>query len=252
MKLARANHRFFPLQIPAQAAQLETMANLSEFELDRVRSSVFFGSLPPLVLDGLLNSSRLVTLQAEQSLFVQGQRANAVFAVVEGLIKLTVEKPDGNEVLVETFHAGMSFAEALAFGNKVYPVSATALVDSKVLIAPSEVVQIEVRNNPEAASAILAATYQHLHGLVRQIEELKGNSGTERLARYILARVGASNENAEIEIPFDKRVLASLLGMKPESLSRAFRRLAEFGVSSQRRVIRVSAPRALQDYLEPK
>ena len=228
------------------------MASFSELDLGRIQASVFFGSLPPSMFDALLRKSRLTTLHAGQRLFVQGEQANAVFAVVEGLIKLTVEKPDGSEVLVETFHAGTSFAEALAFGNEVYPVSATAIVESKVLIAPSEVVQYEVRKNPEAMSAILAATYRHLHALVRQIEDLKGNSGTERLARYILARTDASVGKSAMEIPFDKRVLASLLGMKPESLSRAFRRLAAFGVSSERRVIRLSDPAALKTFVERK
>ena len=213
-------------------------------------ASVFFGSLPDDVRSSLIDQSRVVTLSPGQHLFHKGEVANAVFAVVDGLIKLTIERRDGQEILVETFHSGTSFAEALAFGDGVYPVTASAIVQSRVLVAPKPVVQRELHSNPQAVHSLLSATYRHLHGLVRQIEELKGNSALERLAHYILAKFHEGDSVTEIEIPFDKKVLASLLGLKPETLSRAFKRLADHGVSTEKRVIRLQDATALRAFLD--
>ncbi|MEO0913395.1 MAG: helix-turn-helix domain-containing protein, partial [Pseudomonadota bacterium] len=100
--------------------------------------------------------------------------------------------------------------------------------------------------------AVLASTYRHLHALVKQIEELKGNSGLERVARYIRASVDLDHGETEMVIPFDKKTLASALGIKPESLSRAFRRLEDHGVRVEKRKIIVTDAHALENFLNRK
>lgn len=214
------------------------------------RATFFFGALPETMFDDVYAQSRLVSFDANETLFIQGTPADAVFAVIEGMVKLTVERKDGQEIVVETFHAGTSFAEALAFGNEHYPVSAIALVPSRILVAPSKVLQTALTRHPEAFGDILAATFAHLHRLVRQIETLKSNSGTERLGHYILTHVADGDKRAEIQIPYEKQVLASLLGMKPETLSRAFRRLRDHGVALEGRLIRLEDADALRGFLD--
>ncbi|QMU58851.1 MAG: cyclic nucleotide-binding domain-containing protein [Boseongicola sp.] len=223
---------------------------LAKSDVEAAKTAIFFGSLPPPVFDAILQRSRIIEVKAGQTLFHQGENAAAIFAVLNGMIKLTVTKRDGEEVVVETFAAGSSFAEALAFERSPYPVSAAALVDSRILMAPSGAVRAAVHDNPDAFSAILAATYRHLHHLVRQIEQLKSDSGLERLGHYILARSEVAQFPNEVEIPVEKKVLASLLGMKPETLSRAFKRMREHGVKVDGPIIRLDDPSALRRLLD--
>ena len=81
-------------------------------------------------------------------------------------------------------------------------------------------------------SSILSATFVHLHGLVAQVEALKaadrGAAGGESPAGAgALSKAGACEK---MTLPYDKVLIAGRLGMKPESLSRAFARLKEQGV----------------------
>ncbi|MEO0914457.1 MAG: cyclic nucleotide-binding domain-containing protein, partial [Pseudomonadota bacterium] len=110
-----------------------------------------------------------MSLETDQALFREGEHATAVFAVLDGLVKLTVGRQDGREILVEMFHRGTSFAEALAFSDAVYPVSATAIVLSRLVSAPIPAVQNALGANPDGFRAVLASTYRHLHALVKQI-----------------------------------------------------------------------------------
>ena len=118
-----------------------------------------------------------------------------------------------------------------------------------MLAAPIPAIQKALSADPEAFKAILSATFRHLHSLIRQIEELKGNSGLERVALYIEARIDTTVGKTEFELPYSKKTMALALGMKPESLSRAFRRLANHGVVIENRKITVSDPIALRDFL---
>ncbi len=220
--------------------------------LDIVRRSPFFGSLPKEVFNFITERSEIVDLDGGQTLFNQGELSDAVFCVVAGLIKLTRHQSDGDEAVIDVFQPGQSFAEALAFRADRYPASAVSLVNSSVFVAPSSVVQTAIQNNPEAFPAILAGAYAHLHQLVHQIESLKANSSLERLARYIIAATESSRDSDAAELPFEKQVLASLLGMKPETLSRQFKRLEPHGVVLNRRHIILRDRKALMRLLEPR
>ena len=187
---------------------------------------------------------------AGATLFSQGDVSDAVFCVVSGLVKLSIHQSDGAEAVIDVFQPGHSFAEALAFRSETYPASAVALVDSAVFAAPSGVLQDVLQNHPEAFPAILAGTYAHLHKLVRQIESLKANSGLARLIHYILAVTESASGAENMTLPFEKQVLASLLGMKAETLSRSFRRLEPHGVVVDGRQITVRDRKALRRLLE--
>jgi CRP-like cAMP-binding protein len=214
------------------------------------QSSVLFGSLPEPVFQAIMAHARVQRLEPGQTLFHVGYQATAAFCVLSGLVKLSINQRDGTETVIEIFHAGQSFAEALAFRSAVYPATGTALVESRVLTVSMDALRAELYANPEAFGAILGATYAHLHKLVRQIEQLKSNSGLERLVQFILAL--KPDEDGAVEIPFEKRVLASLLGMKPETLSRTFRRLEELGVEVSGRRFMVGDRAALRALLDSR
>ncbi len=68
--------------------------------------------------------------------------------------------------------------------------------------------------------------------MMSELERMKVNTTTERLADYLVDMVEVRGKEGRIILPFEKVILASVLGMKPESLSRAFRALKKVGVHS--------------------
>ncbi|WP_368413215.1 helix-turn-helix domain-containing protein, partial [Dongia sp.] len=82
---------------------------------------------------------------------------------------------------------------------------------------------------------------RHWRLLSRQLKDQKLRSGTQRLGAYLLTLSdGRTSGRAEIEMPMDRRTLASWLGMSAETLSRALAQLKPVGV-------RVSGRRAVID-----
>lgn len=69
--------------------------------------------------------------------------------------------------------------------------------------------------------------------MVRQIAELKLKTTAQRLGGFLLTLTDIDSGPATVRFPYDKRVVAGILGMKPESLSRALARLSTIGVRSQ-------------------
>lgn len=222
---------------------------LSQACIDCLKQTVFFGMLPEMVFDRVIPRARLTDVAQGQAICNQGEIATAVFCVVEGAIKLTVSRANGHDVVVDIFHNHSTFAEALLFREDTYPVSGVALTDSQVVVVPKSVLEAELRAEPDTLPTLLTATYMHLHRLVRQIEHLKASSGRQRVAEFILALSDHDGGASVIRIPYEKQTLASMLGMQPETLSRAFKRLADCGVHVDGPTVEIRDRAALEAFV---
>ena len=171
-----------------------------------------------------------VMLKPHEWLFRQGDLATAFFIVIDGLVKLYRLTPSGDETVIHVLQKGESFAEAVAFTGNRYPATAEAVTDARVGRVPADHIVRCIRESPDIALAMIASTSQHLHHLVQQVEQLKAQSGVQRVAEFLASLSLAVRGRCALALPYDKLLIAGQLGLKPESLSRAFARLRTIGV----------------------
>lgn len=152
--------------------------------------------------------------------------------------------------MVGVFTKGSSFGEAVAFRHDTYPVAAEAVTDCVLIRIEADMILRQIRENPEVAISILSATFVHLHGLVAQVEALKAQTGAQRVAEFLLELAPCRDGSCEVTLPYDKVLIAGRLGMKPESLSRAFARLKDQGVTIRQNTAQIDDVSALRDYVE--
>lgn len=198
--------------------------------------------------DLLLKSSRVRMFDRGAILFLQGERANAIYIVLEGWIKLYRIAPNGAEAVVGVFTKGRSFGEAVAFSHDVYPVAAEAVTDCKVIRIEADAYLRQIRENPQFAVSVLSATFLHLQSLVSQVEALKAQTGAQRVAEFLLELSPCVEGECEVMLPYDKVLIAGRLGMKPESLSRAFGKLRDFGVTVRQNHALIADIESLRDF----
>jgi CRP-like cAMP-binding protein len=212
--------------------------------------SVLLSSLPAAVADTVFSRSHVVTCERGATLFLQGAPAHSVFVVLAGWIKLFRIAQNGAEAVVGVFTRGQSFGEAAAFRNDVYPVAAEAVTDTRLLQVRAATILDLMRSSPEVCNAMLAATFLHLHALVGQIEQLKARTGPQRLAEFLLDLCPVQEGACAVTLPYEKALIAGRLGMKPESLSRAFARLRSEGVRVNQSQAVIADVGRLRTYLE--
>ena len=195
------------------------------------RQSLLLAAAPETVVQAVLASARLREFDRGATVFLQGERASAIYIVAEGWVKLYRIAPNGAEAVVGVFTKGRSFGEAVAFRHDTYPVSAEAVTDCSLIRIEADAFLRLLRDNPEVAIMMLSATYVHLHSLVQQVEALKAQTGAQRVAEFLLELATCTQGACEVVLPYDKFLIAGRLGMKPESLSRAFVKLRGQGVT---------------------
>ena len=214
------------------------------------RQSLLLANVPAQALDRILAQARMRELERGATIFLQGETATGVYIVAEGWVKLYRIAPNGAEAVVGVFTRGDSFGEAVAFKSDPYPVSAECATDCRLIRIDTDVILRLIQNEPELAVALLSSTFAHLHRLVGQIEQLKAQTGAQRVAEFLLELAPCGEGQCEVTLPYDKVLIAGRLGMKPESLSRAFAKLRDQGVRIRQNVAVIDDIALLRDYSE--
>lgn len=207
-------------------------------------------SLPEQHVETLLNCAHFRRFDRGETLFIQDENATVVHLVIDGWVKLYRVAPNGSEAVVSVFTRGESFGEAIALRGGNYPVSAEAVTACDLMMIPASALISMMKKDPEVCVTILAATFTHLHSLVAQLEQLKAQTGAQRVAEFLLSLAGAEKGGCTVTLPYDKVLIAGRLGMKPESLSRAFGRLKIAGVKVAKNHAEIADLDRLRDYAE--
>jgi CRP-like cAMP-binding protein len=217
-------------QLPAGARS--TTMDSRDWQI--VRSTPLFGTMPQDVALSLIGNQPVRSFEKGTTLFQQGEPASSFFVILDGWVKLFRITPDGSEAVVAVFRRGETFAEAAIFLGGRYPVSAEVVTNARLARIDGEMLRRRIREQPDLALAVLASSSYHLKALVEQIEQIKVLSAPQRIADFLVRLAPVKEGTCVIELPYEKALIASRLGMKPESLSRALAKLRPLGVSVDR------------------
>ncbi len=206
-------------------------SKLTAGDLQIITRIAVFRGLKPETVEHIISPATAAMLRPHETLFRQGDPATAFFIVIDGWVKLYRITPAGEETVIHILTKGDSFAEAVAFTGSQYPATAEAISEARIVRIPADHIVRAIRESPDIALAMVASTSQHLHHLVQQVEQLKAQSGVQRVAEFLASLAPTQQGACEISLPYDKVLIAARLGLKPESLSRAFAKLRSIGVT---------------------
>jgi CRP/FNR family transcriptional regulator, dissimilatory nitrate respiration regulator len=200
--------------------------------LGGIRAHHLFAGLSPPQLQRVMSSASVFTAESGQLLFDRGQPARHFYIVLDGQVNLVLYSKAGEEKIVDILVAGQSFAEAVMFmAGPMYPVSAVAADTSRIARFSNDDYVGLLRESPDTCLRMLGHLSQRLHMRIREIEYLTLDSATHRLVRMLEGRIRGDGDGPhEIVLQESRQEIASRLSMKPETLSRILRTLADSGV----------------------
>jgi CRP-like cAMP-binding protein len=190
---------------------------------------LFKGVLPEN-LEALANILVEQTLKPGMIIFSEGTEATGFYAVISGCVKVFKVSSDGKEQVIHIFGPGEIFGEVPMFEGKNFPAHAETLVKSRLFFFPKKSFITLIRRNPFLAMNMVAALSRRLKDLTRLIEELSLKEVPGRLATYLLYLSDSGLEPSVLKLDIPKKLLASLLGTIPETLSRIFLKMNSQGV----------------------
>lgn len=179
----------------------------------------------------LFGASKKLKCTAGYQLFSQGECANNMYWVDKGKVSLYRLMPNGDEKLFKVFLAGELIAEMAMFMNpRKYPMSARVEQDTELSAFGHQDVLNLFSGSPELSVKVMAFMSNKICHLMNTLNILTQVNANQRLVMKLaeIYRAQGAKEGT-VSLMVTKKLLATQLGMTPETLSRAIKKLKDEG-----------------------
>ena len=168
-------------------------------------------------------SGKLV--ERKSVLFMEGFSGHSIYLLGSGNIQLHKTSPEGAETVIKIVQPGELFAEVILFESDIYPVTATALVDS-YLCSFSKTGILKLLSREDFRNDFIALLLGKQRYLAEKIHSLTQHDVEERFFAFLREHFG---DQKEIKISLSKKEVAAAISTTPETLSRLILKLQNEG-----------------------
>ncbi|MDQ1406262.1 MAG: family transcriptional regulator, cyclic receptor protein [Acidobacteriaceae bacterium] len=186
---------------------------------------------PNTFLATIGDGRKLLTFAKKQTIFTQGDKADSVFYIQKGKVRLTVVSHDGKEATIGILNERNFFGEGALAGQALRMLSAAAMNDCELLRVDKRAM-IDALHREHAFSDLFVA---YLLGRnIRYEEDLVDqlfNSSEKRLARVLLLLAHFGKEGVpETVVPkISQETLAEMVGTTRSRVSFFMNRFRKLG-----------------------
>jgi CRP/FNR family transcriptional regulator, cyclic AMP receptor protein len=174
---------------------------------------------------------RMVVTQKKQTIFAQGDEADAVFYIQKGKVRLTVVSKAGKEATIAIVSEGIFFGEGSLAGQVRRMGSAAAITACELLRVEKKAMMAALHREHAFSDMfvayLLARNIRYEEDLVDQLF----NSSEKRLARVLLllAHFGKEGVPEEVVPKISQETLAEMIGTTRSRVSFFMNRFRKLG-----------------------
>ncbi len=209
----------------------KTMAPRDYREL--LRGGRWFRALPDPLQERLLDAAALRRLSPDQRIFSRGDPPSGLFAVLDGVIRVTAAAPGGKEALLTLTVPPSWFGEIAVVDALERTHDAIAEGDATVLQVPQAALDAMLREHPEHWRDLALLMTHKLRLMFQVFEEASVLPIGVRLARRILTMAegyGEWHDRKSRVVAVRQDQLAAMLAISRQTANQALRRLEQEGV----------------------
>ena len=210
----------------------------------------FVALLDPDARAALLGLGRVRRYRRGATIVLQGARDDTVCVVLQGRVKVTLDTPDGHEVVLSVLGPGDLLGEWEAIDPELVSRAASevALEPVECRVFTAEDLCRFLVAHPAAALQLLRLTIRNFLTADRRRVDATALDASHRLAHFLVERADTQRES-ELDIALTQEELASLLASSRESVVRALTALRTRGlIETGRRQITIRDMDGLRAY----
>jgi CRP/FNR family transcriptional regulator, cyclic AMP receptor protein len=147
-------------------------------------------------------------------LFLQGEKAEAVFYIQGGRVKLSVVSKQGKEAVIGILEPAAFFGEGHLMGQKVCMTTAITLEASTIVRIDKQAMKDVLHNQPSFSALFLAYLLAHNIRIQQDLVDHLINSSEKRLAQVLLlmAHFGKEGKPEPVIAKISQDTLAEMIG----------------------------------------
>lgn len=224
----------------AQPLRPSAVSRLREQSLldDRVgllEHAPLFSVLPSEDMRELATKFYASRYQRSEAIFREGEPAERLFLISSGRVKLHVNSPRGNELLVAVVGRGQIFGELAVIDRGPRAMSARAMEESVVFALSGDTFWTMLETHPALARRLLELMARRLRRADQASQDLVFFDAPTRLARKLLqlaeehGEPTGEGEQIRLTVRVTQEELAQMIGVTRASANRLIVSFAEQG-----------------------
>ncbi len=190
------------------------------------------GNVPQEAADEIRRVSRVRTFQAGETIYLQGDDADAIYLLARGKVKNVRVTNTGDEVVLCVRREGEYFCPVPVIDRGPQLGTAVAITDVTVLVIDVTTFRGLCQKYPELQLAVQGSCLMETRLLLKRVEMVTFRSVKERVATVLLdelRKLEATGSTIE-EICLTHFDVAGLVGASRESVSRVLKRMEKDGI----------------------
>lgn len=196
--------------------------------------------LPPEDLARLEAFATTRRIKANQPVFMKGDPASGMMAVLKGRVRISSYSVEGREVVLNVINPGEVFGEIALIDGGERTADASAMEDTEILVLERRDFLPFLERNPELCIKLLKVMCQRLRRTSEQLEDFSFLDLRTRLAKRLLDLVEDHGEEAaggglHIALNLSQRVLGAMMGTSREAVNKQLRAWEEEGLIKLKR-----------------
>ncbi|WP_415712938.1 Crp/Fnr family transcriptional regulator [Maridesulfovibrio sp.] len=196
---------------------------MNRHKLENIISEIpIFSKLEKEQLERIARHATVSDFSKKSVLFSEDNSSKGLHILLSGKVKLFKISDDGKEQTIFVFGPGEPFCLCSVFSDGLLPANMGALEDSRILfIKPAEYEKL-VQEDPTILMSMMKVMSRRLKDAMEMIDSLSLKQVPSRLAAYFLTR----EKNGLVKMDISYRELSKIIGVTPEALSRAMKKMA--------------------------
>jgi CRP/FNR family transcriptional regulator, cyclic AMP receptor protein len=168
----------------------------------------------------------------KQTIYSQGETADALFSIRSGMVKLSVTSQRGKRAVVRIAREGEIFGEECLLANGLRNATATALEASIVARVPKKSITRIMRLDRAFAKQFVVHLLNRITALEAELVDQILDSSEKRLAKTLLKMAGAGRGATQTDrvLAVDQETLAEMVGTTRSRVSYFMNRFRRLGL----------------------
>jgi CRP-like cAMP-binding protein len=170
----------------------------------------------------------------DQIIFAQGDKADTIFYIQKGKVKIVVLSDRGKEAVVAILEPDQFFGEGCLNGQSVRIATATAMEEGLITSITKTAMKAVLQNEPKFSEMFMAYLLTRNSRVEEDLIDQLFNSSEKRLARLLLllANFGKAGSPQPIDANFDQGTLAEMIGTTRSRVSSFMNKFRKLGFIS--------------------
>ncbi|VVH66164.1 hypothetical protein BSPLISOX_2720 [uncultured Gammaproteobacteria bacterium] len=207
-----------------------------------------FQDMPINQVEQIISHSKIYQIPKNKVLILENNLTTHLYIVLMGWVKIFKQNKGRNEIL-QIISNNEIVLEHCLFTHQMFSANAKTITDTLMLSIPINTLNHTLEQSSKFAHNLILMSAQKTDTALQNLQSIKHKNTEQRMGEFFLKLLNDKKwQSSTIQLPCNKSLISSYLGMSREVFSRNLKRLSHQGISVTKKTITITDKEKLCKY----